>query len=143
MPGATQTLQLHVQPMLVVVDHGTVTTLAVALLNPIGFVVVEVNNRAQRRAAFEPVLEASPGLWILGTPMDDDRRNGMGIVVEYSGKTGSPRWIKPPRTPWDYTQFGPVRAVGPPDETIPMVFGKINGGTGGFQSLDDQRRRLR
>jgi hypothetical protein len=30
--------------MLVVVDHGTVTTLAVALLNPIGFVVVEVNR---------------------------------------------------------------------------------------------------
>jgi hypothetical protein len=59
--------------------------------------------------------------------MDDDRRNGMGIVVEYSGKTGSPRWIKPPKTPWDYTQFGPVRAVGPPDETIPLVFGKING----------------
>jgi hypothetical protein len=47
MPGATQTLHLHVQPMLVVVYHGTVTTLALALLNPIGIVVVEVNNRAQ------------------------------------------------------------------------------------------------
>ncbi len=74
----------------------------------------------------------NPGVWILGTPMDDDRKNGMGIVVEYSGKTGSPRWIKPPKKPWDYTQFGQARAVPSPDETIPLVFGKINGGTGGF-----------
>ncbi|MGD1072568.1 MAG: multicopper oxidase domain-containing protein [Bryobacteraceae bacterium] len=74
----------------------------------------------------------NPGVWILGTPMDDDRKNGMGIVVEYADKTGSPRWIKPPRKPWEYTLFGQARAVPPPDETIPLVFGKINGGAGGF-----------
>lgn len=32
----------------------------------------------------------NPGLWVLGTPKDDDRKNGMGIVVEYANKTGSP-----------------------------------------------------
>jgi len=79
--------------------------------------VVEMNN---------------PGIWILGTPKDDDRKNGMGIVVEYADKRGTPRWIKPPRKAWDYTIFGESRAVPSADEVIPLVFGKINGGTGGF-----------
>ena len=71
----------------------------------------------------------NPGIWILGTPKDDDRKNGMGIVVEYANKNGPPRWIKPPKSSWDYTAFGAARRVAPaPDETIPMVFGKINGG---------------
>jgi FtsP/CotA-like multicopper oxidase with cupredoxin domain len=79
--------------------------------------VVEMNN---------------PGVWILGTPKDDDRMNGMGIVVEYANKTGSPRWIKPAKHKWDYTMFGDNRQVPNPDETIQLSFGKINGGTGGF-----------
>jgi FtsP/CotA-like multicopper oxidase with cupredoxin domain len=74
----------------------------------------------------------SPGVWILGTPMDDDRKNGMGIVIEYAGKTGAPRWIAPPKKPWDYTIFGADAPAAKPDDVIPMVFGKINGGTGKF-----------
>ena len=74
----------------------------------------------------------NPGVWILGTPKDDDRKNGMGIVVEYANKTGAPRWVKPPRKPWDYTIFGDSRQVRNPDEVIQLAFGKINGGTGGF-----------
>jgi FtsP/CotA-like multicopper oxidase with cupredoxin domain len=74
----------------------------------------------------------NPGVWVLGTPHDDDRRDGMGIVVEYAGKTGQPRWIKPPKTRWDYTLFGESRTAPTPDEVIPLAFGKINGGTGAF-----------
>ena len=74
----------------------------------------------------------NPGVWVLGTPMDDDRKNGMGIVVEYANRTGSPRWVKPQKKPWDYTAFGQNRTVQNPDETIPLAFGKINGGKGGF-----------
>jgi FtsP/CotA-like multicopper oxidase with cupredoxin domain len=74
----------------------------------------------------------SPGVWILGTPKDDDRKNGMGTVVEYANRSGAPRWIKPAKKAWDYTIFGESREVPKPDETIPMVIGKINGGTGGF-----------
>jgi len=74
----------------------------------------------------------NPGVWILGTPHDDDRQNGMGVVVEYADQRGQPRWVKPVRKAWDYTVFGENRQAPPPDETIPMVFGKINGGTGGF-----------
>lgn len=74
----------------------------------------------------------NPGVWVLGTPKDDDRKNGMGIVVEYANRTGSPRWVKPAAKPWDYTLFGRSRTAPNPDETIPLVFGKINGGKGGF-----------
>jgi FtsP/CotA-like multicopper oxidase with cupredoxin domain len=74
----------------------------------------------------------NPGVWILGTPKDDDRKNGMGIVVEYANRTGAPRWIKPAKHTWDYTMFGDNRPVPNPDETITLAFGKINGGTGGF-----------
>jgi FtsP/CotA-like multicopper oxidase with cupredoxin domain len=73
-----------------------------------------------------------PGIWILGTPRNDDRRNGMGVVVEYAHQSGEPRWIAPPRQTWDYTIFGASRPARPPDETIPLVFEKINGGKGGF-----------
>ncbi len=73
-----------------------------------------------------------PGVWILGTPRDDDRGNGMGIVVEYANRSGKPQWIAPPKSIWDYTLFGTSRAAAKPDETIPLVFGKINGGKGGF-----------
>ena len=74
----------------------------------------------------------NPGVWVLGTPHDDDRKNGMGVVVEYANRTGAPRWIKPQRKPWDYTIFGNTGAVPEPVETIPLAFGKINGGTAGF-----------
>src|ERR1700687_2547451 len=74
----------------------------------------------------------NPGVWILGTPKDDDRKNGMGIVVEYANKTGAPRWVKPQKKPWDYTIFGESRQVPNPDEVFPLAFGKINGGTGAF-----------
>jgi FtsP/CotA-like multicopper oxidase with cupredoxin domain len=56
----------------------------------------------------------------------------MGKVVEYAGKVGAPRWIKPAKKAWDYRIFGDGRQTPAPDEVIPMVFGKINGGAGGF-----------
>src|SRR5690606_29765357 len=74
----------------------------------------------------------NPGIWILGTPRDDDRRDGMGIVVEYAGARGEPRWIPPDAVPWDYTIFGASRPAPEPDERIRLVFGKINGGPHGF-----------
>jgi FtsP/CotA-like multicopper oxidase with cupredoxin domain len=74
----------------------------------------------------------NPGVWILGTPIDEDRKNGMGTVVEYANKSGAPRWVKPSNRRWDYTIFGKNSPSPTPVETIPLVFGKINGGQGGF-----------
>ena len=46
-----------------------------------------------------------PGVWVMGDLADDDRRHGMGIVVEYAGRKGKPQWVKPKPFRWDYTQF--------------------------------------
>jgi FtsP/CotA-like multicopper oxidase with cupredoxin domain len=82
----------------------------------------------------------NPGIWILGTPRDDDRKNGMGIVVEYANRTGEPRWTAPSKTSWDYTIFGEDRPAANADEVIPLVFGKRNGGIGGFNHWTINRK---
>jgi FtsP/CotA-like multicopper oxidase with cupredoxin domain len=68
-----------------------------------------------------------PGVWILGATDDRDRARGMGIVIEYAGQSGEPRWIAPADAPWDYTAFGnpgkPDPQVDPP-ERVPLVFEK-------------------
>jgi len=75
-----------------------------------------------------------PGVWILGTTNDEDREDGMGIVVEYAARSGKPKWIAPGYTPWDYRIFGKqgVTAAPVPDKTLPLVFKKIPGGKGGY-----------
>ena len=47
-----------------------------------------------------------PGVWILGATDDRDRKAGLGIVFEYSQKTGEPQWTAPSKDRWDYTIFG-------------------------------------
>jgi FtsP/CotA-like multicopper oxidase with cupredoxin domain len=74
----------------------------------------------------------NPGVWILGTPMDEDRNRGMGIVVEYAGRKGKPQWHPPGKSDWNYLLFGESKSGIAPDEVIPMEIGKINGGKGGF-----------
>ena len=78
------------------------------------------------------VVMDTPGVWILGTPMDSRRSKGMGIVVEYANRSGKPRWVKPPDNSWDYTMFGENRAVPQPHAVIPLVIGHISGGKGTF-----------
>jgi FtsP/CotA-like multicopper oxidase with cupredoxin domain len=74
-----------------------------------------------------------PGVWILGDLADDDRRHGMGIVVEYAGHKGPPEWVAPPAFKWDYMRFSKAgSAAGPPDETIEMTFAKDNAAHEGF-----------
>jgi FtsP/CotA-like multicopper oxidase with cupredoxin domain len=72
-----------------------------------------------------------PGVWVLGD-LSDDRNNGMGIVVEYAGAKGKPRWMKPKPFKWDYTVFGKSGSVPMPDETIDMTFTKDNAADRGF-----------
>jgi FtsP/CotA-like multicopper oxidase with cupredoxin domain len=73
-----------------------------------------------------------PGVWILGD-VGDDRENGLGIVVEYAGATGKPRWSDPPRSTWDYARFGRPGWTPPDvDETIEMTFTKDNAALDGF-----------
>ncbi len=74
----------------------------------------------------------NPGVWILGDTAKDDREHGMGIVVEYAGKTGEPQWVSPAPFKWNYASFGSAAAASPPDETFDMTFAKQNAADGGF-----------
>jgi FtsP/CotA-like multicopper oxidase with cupredoxin domain len=74
-----------------------------------------------------------PGVWILGDTADDDRRHGMGIVVEYAGQQGKSQWTAPNKAHWNYAHFG--SSAGPaaqPDETFEMTFAKRNAALNGF-----------
>jgi FtsP/CotA-like multicopper oxidase with cupredoxin domain len=74
-----------------------------------------------------------PGVWVMGDLADDDRIRGMGIVVEYAGKSGKPSWTKPAPFKWDYTRFGKLTSNAPaPDETLDMAFTKNNAANQGF-----------
>lgn len=74
-----------------------------------------------------------PGVWVMGDLSDDDRQRGMGIIVEYAGRTGKPQWVKPASAHWDYTLFGKSNAASPePNETIEMTFAKNNAADHGF-----------
>ncbi len=74
-----------------------------------------------------------PGVWVMGDLSDDDRGNGMGIVVEYAGEKGKPQWVAPRPFRWDYTQFGKANAAAAvPDETIEITVVKHNGALNGF-----------
>ncbi len=86
------------------------------------------------------VQMTQPGVWILGTTHDDDRRSGMGIVVEYANQKGESQWTAPSTTPWDYTIFGSDLAAAAShsapgrktDDTIDLAFEKLPGGPGKF-----------
>ena len=74
-----------------------------------------------------------PGIWILGDLDHDDRHQGMGIVVEYAGRSGNPVWTAPPRQRWNYMQFGRAHvAATNPDEIFEMTFAKDNAAEEGF-----------
>ncbi|HEY4334636.1 MAG TPA: multicopper oxidase domain-containing protein [Puia sp.] len=74
-----------------------------------------------------------PGVWTMGDLADDDRHNGMGIVVEYAGHKGKPQWLAPKPFKWNYRLFGDreVKVV-EPDEVIDLLFAKDQAADKGF-----------
>jgi FtsP/CotA-like multicopper oxidase with cupredoxin domain len=74
-----------------------------------------------------------PGVWILGELADDDRKRGLGTVVEYAGRGGEPTWHKPTTARWDYTRFGQVRERPRADETVDVVLSRRSATRGGFK----------
>lgn len=74
-----------------------------------------------------------PGVWILGDLDNDDRRNGMGIVIEYANHKGAPTWAAPPPFKWSYARFAKANAsAAPADDLIEMTFAKQNAAHEGF-----------
>jgi FtsP/CotA-like multicopper oxidase with cupredoxin domain len=73
-----------------------------------------------------------PGVWIFGSVREEDRKIGLGVVVEYANQRGEPQWQDPPASAWDYTVFGTDRSVPEPDHRLELLFEKIPGGRGGY-----------
>ncbi len=75
-----------------------------------------------------------PGVWILGEANEEMRRAGMGIVVEYAGRSGAPRWVDPASTDFRYERFGAaaISVPGDDEERIPLVFKPKFEGYGDF-----------
>ena len=48
----------------------------------------------------------NPGVWVLGEVRKHVQATGMGIVVEYAGRSGKPVWQQPQTLEWDYLLFG-------------------------------------
>jgi len=72
-------------------------------------------------------------VWVMGDLADDDRKRGMGIVVEYAGFGGESQWAKPEPFRWDYTRFGKPNTTPPAaDDMIEVTILKHNGALDGF-----------
>jgi FtsP/CotA-like multicopper oxidase with cupredoxin domain len=103
------------------------------------FTVVALDGNAVPNPRAVPTLELGPGervdaivetnrpgVWLLGDLDPAVRKAGLGIVVEYAGRSGEPEWQNPPKAPWDYTAFGAAEpgedGREPEVERIPLVF---------------------
>jgi FtsP/CotA-like multicopper oxidase with cupredoxin domain len=74
-----------------------------------------------------------PGVWVLGDLDDDDRKRGMGVVIEYAGQSGEAKWVKPKPFLWDYSIFGHTAPqTTDADETIEVLIVKNNAALEGF-----------
>jgi FtsP/CotA-like multicopper oxidase with cupredoxin domain len=86
---------------------------------------VEVLSLAVAERVDAIVEMNAPGVWVLGSILPEARKKGLGLVVEYAGKTGAPVWTDPKPAKWDYTQFASTTAAPDADETIPLTFHDI------------------
>jgi FtsP/CotA-like multicopper oxidase with cupredoxin domain len=79
----------------------------------------------------------APGVWILAEPSDAFRRMGMGVVVEYAGREGSPQWAAPTNTVWDYRRFADQHSAQAASddgvERIPLAIRSVFRGHGDFE----------
>lgn len=77
----------------------------------------------------------SPGVWVLGSVNDAERRIGLGTVVEYANQTGEPQWIAPPMSDWSYSLFAKPDNLESTEEAevISMLFKKVAPGADGIE----------
>jgi FtsP/CotA-like multicopper oxidase with cupredoxin domain len=136
----------HGERVLFHVLNGSATEIRSLALPGHSFLVVALDGNPVPNPARVPVLWLgtaerisaivemnNPGVWILGDLADDDRRHGMGTVVEYAGRTGKAQWIAPPHSRWNYSRFAkPAAVAAVPDETFKMTFAKDNAAEEGF-----------
>ncbi|HTF61412.1 MAG TPA: multicopper oxidase domain-containing protein, partial [Edaphobacter sp.] len=69
----------------------------------------------------------NPGVWVLGEVRKHIMATGMGVVVEYGGRTGKPVWQQPQSLDWDYLWFASLARQEKPSGSlnvtaIPLTF---------------------
>lgn len=66
----------------------------------------------------------NPGVWVMGEVRKHVMAAGMGIVVEYAGRSGKPQWQQPDSLVWDYLQFSSPESPIPSSSVIeiPLIF---------------------
>jgi FtsP/CotA-like multicopper oxidase with cupredoxin domain len=92
--------------------------------------IVEVLSLAVAERVDAIIHMDNPGVWVLGSTLEESRKLGLGIVVEYEGRNGPPVWKDPAHVEWNYTQFGLNQLVPDPDKTYTLTFrdaGALNG----------------
>jgi FtsP/CotA-like multicopper oxidase with cupredoxin domain len=83
---------------------------------------VEVLSLAVAERVDAIVEMNAPGVWVLGSPLPAARKMGLGVVVEYAGKSGPPVWNDPAPATWDYSQFALSAPSAATDEAITLTF---------------------
>ena len=81
------------------------------------------------------VVMDRPGVWVLGEMDDGIRKAGMGIVIEYEGRSGEPQWSAPSDVDFRYELFGDVpsdAASNSEDVSVPLAFRPKFKGYGDF-----------
>ena len=87
---------------------------------------VEVLSLAVAERVDAIVEMNSPGVWVLGSTLAKAREMGLGIVVEYAGKTGAPVWNDPsPANGTIRSLPTPAASTATPDETFVLTFRDI------------------
>ena len=87
-------------------------------------VAVDVLSLAVAERVDAIVEMNTPGVWVLGSTLKAAREMGLGVVVEYAGKTGEPLWQDPPASPWDYSRFANFATpaiLSPVEETFSLL----------------------
>lgn len=93
--------------------------------NPVPTQKVEVLSLAVAERIDAIVEMNTPGQWVLGSVLEQERTVGLGVVVEYAGTSGAPVWKDPPASSWDYTQFGKANKAPEPDKSFEPIFRDI------------------
>ena len=72
----------------------------------------------------------NPGVWVLGSTLEAALQMGLGVVIEYAGRTGPSAWHDPQNDAWDYGIFATKAPVPEPEHTFPLTIrdaGALNG----------------
>ncbi len=63
----------------------------------------------------------SPGVWVLGEVRRHVQAAGMGLVLEYAGAGGKPKWLQPEELVWNYADFaGTATQDSEPEPAVPI-----------------------